>query len=133
MKKLRKRIAQDAKKWLKEHAPEYIQQQAKWSEISPDKFIKVNQYRRYEEKDQEQVLRDKSIKDEEQIESTRINIRQAIENNTQLVILGDPGLGKTTSLRYITYRYARNKKNLYHYIVNGHEKMYRKWSRKMYS
>lgn len=43
---------------------------------------------------------------------SQTTIRQALKKHLQIVILGNPGTGKTTLLRYITLAFAQNRTNL---------------------
>lgn len=108
LKKLREQIAQKAESWLKANVPEYLLQQADWSDVSPEEFLKETQVRRWLKK--EQPI-DTFGDGDKGIEFERMDILKTIEKNSKLVILGDPGLGKTTTLQFLIYQYAKENKN----------------------
>ena len=139
--KLRERIAQKTKEWLSKNIFEYLPLQADLCDLSPDKFIEVKQYKKFKSKQFDKqiyeldtgidgYLRDDRI-DDFQIEFARIDILKVIEENPRLVILGDPGLGKTTSLQYITLLYSNdNNKPIPIYLelkYYSHQKDFKKF------
>jgi len=107
MKTLRERIAEDAENWLKRYVPEYISQQTDLGAGSPEEFIQVKQSHRLQKKRQVSFNPDE-LSQWNELSFTRKGIRAAVEETPKLVILGDPGLGKTTSLYHITHLYAED-------------------------
>lgn len=107
--KLRAQVKNNAEDWLRDHLPDkgaYISQNADIgvSPLSPSEFLRVRQIYDWERK-----------KDFEQDSSPEVTVSSSfnttlvskiVEENGKLVILGEPGLGKSTVLRHLMYEYA---------------------------
>lgn len=105
---LRKQMLKKTENWLNTHVFEFLSQEVEWSELSPEKFIKVKQYKRWAAKRPPNSRGVIDSMGNYKIDFFRMSFAQAIEKNSKLVILGDPGLGKTSNLCYITRQYAKN-------------------------
>jgi hypothetical protein len=106
---VREYIAQQAQDWINRHAPYYMKQNADYNKLSPSEFIKTKQKFRlgkkhpFEHQDNNENFSARSQKFETK------NIKEIIQENKKLVILGDPGFGKTTLLNYLAFEYAKDE------------------------
>lgn len=48
------------------------------------------------------------VRPRETVQQVKVNVQEALADHTRLVVLGDPGCGKTTLLRYLALTFARN-------------------------
>jgi len=107
--KLRARLKKDAEDWLRDHLPDkgaYISQNADigTSPLSPSEFLRVRQI--YDWERRKDFNQDSSPEVTVSSSFNTTLLSEIVEENDRLVILGEPGLGKSTVLRHLMYEYA---------------------------
>lgn len=102
----RKQALEAAEAWLREHV---LTPNSHSSPFSPYDFLKAIQYPSLSARKSETILKSDNDSEYEKIQRfEKIKISDAIRQNQKLLILGDPGYGKTTCLQYVILEYLKD-------------------------